>query len=448
MLKLFLQASLSTLWDRLSLQGKWQQVASAIEADALICKDSLDEETFLQNPLMPQIIIGKKDSVLSEFSCEMSTLNDIPVILESLEEIISKSQTLHNKKIPYKNDLFHTVLAFIWTRGGYVKAHLSHTLTYGYGYPFIEKICKIITPPPWKHQNQQASPIVGLLNHLEKLKLLSSHIVERAHSCPSCASLNIILRDGCSQCHSPHINKHSIVHHFKCAYQAAQHHFIRNTDKIVEFICPHCHEELIHFGVDYDKPGEVFLCENCHYESSDTVVVGRCLNCQFSFRSNETAQCVIKDYILTALGHRAVLSLSSDIFSQIEELADEKDLISYAEFLRHTKHLSSYKERYGLEGLILSIQISQTQDEGQTLEDETLLRTIGKTILRDTREGDLISVHDGHIFILMMGAQEDTKEQAIEHIQQLIHETFNEDISDHIIIEEYMLENVLKDQEH
>jgi hypothetical protein len=113
------------------------------------------------------------------------------------------------------------------------------------------------------------------LEQLNGMDLLRKEFFDRVHLCRSCKSSRLNTREECEKCRSSQIREASLVHHFNCAYQGPETEF-QGSDGLV---CPKCKRRLRHYGVDYDKPGFVIHCLDCHHQGAESVVGFRCADC-------------------------------------------------------------------------------------------------------------------------------------------------------------------------
>ena len=168
--------------------------------------------------------------------------------------------------------------------------------------------------------------IAGIAERLERRGLLEKAFFDRFHICSQCDSSRVNVREECPSCRSPHLREEPILHHFRCAYQAPQSEFTKGRD----LVCPKCSQHLLHYGSDYDKPGQVFVCADCGHVCSDVVVGFVCLDCGtrtdsdsmptrdiYSYRLTETAR-----HLMTR-GDRRALSLPEPSKDLPERLSDE-----------------------------------------------------------------------------------------------------------------------------
>ncbi len=117
--------------------------------------------------------------------------------------------------------------------------------------------------------------VLSCISELTELGLVSRRFFDRFHVCKGCRSVRLNVREECFDCHSPHLAETTLIHHFKCAYQAPVEDFQQGSD----LVCPKCSRELRHFGVDYDKPGTIINCIACGASASEAAVGFKCLDC-------------------------------------------------------------------------------------------------------------------------------------------------------------------------
>jgi hypothetical protein len=124
----------------------------------------------------------------------------------------------------------------------------------------------------------------AVLERLADGGLLRRRFFERLYVCQHCGSSQLHAREVCLGCHSSHLSEHSLVHHYSCGFQAKQAAF-EDRDG---YVCPKCHKQLRHYGVDYDKPGLVISCQSCGETMADPEVGFICAGCG-SYTSSENA---------------------------------------------------------------------------------------------------------------------------------------------------------------
>ena len=110
---------------------------------------------------------------------------------------------------------------------------------------------------------------------LADLDLLSRTFFGRTNQCAHCASARLNAFEACGKCGSANLRMEQLVHHYSCGAQGPESTFLDGE----RLICPKCRKELRHIGVDYDRPGSLFVCNACEDVSTDPDVHFVCLDC-------------------------------------------------------------------------------------------------------------------------------------------------------------------------
>lgn len=134
-------------------------------------------------------------------------------------------------------------------RDGQVKI-MEPTLSYDYGilYEALSEIMGVT-----------AEELNQLLEELNKLGILESHVHGNMAVCPTCGSHKFMLQLRCPTCKSPSLLKDVMIEHMNCGHIDLEENF-RKGDKLV---CPKCGKALKAIGVDYRKPGTLYKCLSC-----------------------------------------------------------------------------------------------------------------------------------------------------------------------------------------
>jgi hypothetical protein len=145
----------------------------------------------------------------------------------------------------------------------------------------------------------------GIRQHLEVLanqELLSRRHFTRTHGCIKCGSARLNIYEACPACGSSDLFEEVLVHHYRCGCQEAESHFIQGD----VLICPKCHRELRHLGVDYGKPGKIVTCRVCGAANSEPTVNFVCMDCAAVTLADAAPATDWYHYDLTTLGLNAL----------------------------------------------------------------------------------------------------------------------------------------------
>jgi len=241
------------------------------------------------------------------------------------------------------------------------------------------------------------------LDELENLKLhkiLTSEITNKTSLCPFCEHYNIIFREVCPSCGSVRIRLVEFIHHYSCGYIGPVDEFIKG-DKLV---CPKCHEELKHIGVDYDKPLEKYLCDDCKARFLEPDIDVLCANCKKSFTPEEVKSEFIHKFFLTSFGKLVAFEgrLPLNVF---EEVTVSLGVINYNAFAYILDKFLKIAERYPNKNFcVLGIFFSVSSEAiaEVPLKVRIFLKNL-ITIIKDSiRSPDILGAsEEKYIFILL-----------------------------------------------
>jgi hypothetical protein len=131
---------------------------------------------------------------------------------------------------------------------------------------------------------------------------MARRFFDRLHCCPSCQSSRLSVREECANCRSGDIQEEPIIHHLRCGYQGPERDF-KQPDGAMK--CPKCTHALEHFSVDYDKPGSLFICNDCNHTTGDTAIGFVCLDCEDHHDAEKVKTRTVYRYELTDSGREA-----------------------------------------------------------------------------------------------------------------------------------------------
>ncbi|WOI58254.1 response regulator [Palleronia sp. LCG004] len=225
------------------------------------------------------------------------TLNRTDEVRRIVERFHERRADLHPDLIR-SEDPRDRLLARIEISGGTLSARLSHRHD---GLVAWNTIC-------------DPAEIPALLSRAEKEALVQTTFFERIHSCPSCQSARLVVREECPDCASSRLVDESYLHHFRCATQAPERDFVQGDD----LVCPKCHRALRHFGRDYDRPGIMTRCESCDATTIEPQVAFVCSRCSTRTPAEAVPTHDVSSGSLTETG-RAYLRSGSAFFGPVQK---------------------------------------------------------------------------------------------------------------------------------
>lgn len=240
------------------------------------------------------------------------------------------------------------------------------------------------------------------LDELENLKLhkiLTSEISNKTSLCPFCEHYNIIFREVCPSCGSVRIKLVEFIHHYSCGYIGPVDEFIKGD----KFVCPKCHEELKHIGVDYDKPLEKYLCEDCKARFLEPDIDVLCANCKRNFTPEEVKSEFIHKFFLTSFGKLVAFEgkLPLNVF---EEVTVSLGVINYNAFTYVLDKFLNIAGRYNSNFCVLGIFFSVSSEAitELPLKVRVFLKDLISIIKDNIRRSDILGAsEEKYIFILL-----------------------------------------------
>ena len=201
----------------------------------------------------------------------------------------------------------------------------------------------------------------SLLSQLHRQGMLERTFWRKTHMCRKCSSARLNVAEYCPECRSSNLVEMDIVHHFACGHQGPQNAFQLTAGG--RMICPSCEQMLNHFGVDYDKPGRVELCQNCQTVTEEPEVNFECLDCKTLTPSDEAPQNNWYQYSLTSLGRETVISGRLPVPGLETALGSFEPSKDYATFVALLDNGLSTAQRYGRPFGVCAMRFDQGQDD-------------------------------------------------------------------------------------
>jgi diguanylate cyclase (GGDEF)-like protein len=249
---------------------------------------------------------------------------------------------------------------------------------FGYTYPAVGKYADI-------------GPVktVEILDDLASRAILSRHLHDKIHICPSCDKYNINFREVCPECGSPDIEVQEMIHHFACGHVGPVSQFQHG----LRFICPKCRAELRHIGLDYEKPTETYLCRINGHIFSEPEVEAVCVACGAKESPKDLINRNIYTYELTGRAED-VVQLGQLEPTQIDPLLLDKQvgLYHFAYFERElaTEISRSTRHKHPVGVIVLGIDFYEDYVKKFGRSDALqYLATLGQVIREIMRMSDI-----------------------------------------------------------
>lgn len=374
----------------------------------------------LLDPLKPVVVVGDGNP-FDELKCVDLSLDSIAPVLNEAMAIAGRYAELRAMVRPeFLVQAASALLAFAWTRANRISPMFSPKLRRGFAYHAARVLgAEAATKPP--------DPVT-LLAELTRAGYLASELVDIAHPCPACGSINVLLRDGCPDCGSIDLTDEPLVHHFACAFQAEEQRFLGAHGV---YTCPKCRKELRHFGLDYDKPGQIHICSECSHRAQEARALGRCLACNHRFPAEDSPRLRILDYVLTPEGAHALFSgmAQTDPIGSI--LGERLPLLSLPLFSILAYKMQAIEQRHKLHTLALIIDLTGIKNlpQGAGREIQFFVR-FGSELASLVRSTDVVAYHLGKLILLLPGADVERGRQVEARLRGALADVFDRDVID------------------
>lgn len=218
--------------------------------------------------------------------------------IDTINLFIEKIRTTYNYKDKSSDEYYiQKILFYYYTRMKSIIPILDRSSLSGYSYPRIEAFFK----------NKEDAYVRSrfLLRESFQLGFLSRSYIDTSHLCKNCQSGFLNYREICPKCSGHDLKARDLIHHFRCAYVGVEKDYIFKD----KHVCPKCSSEIRNLGVDYDKPGKIFVCKDkkCNHEFQDAPIGVHCVDCKVEQSPEELIVKKIYSYELTTLGYEQVL---------------------------------------------------------------------------------------------------------------------------------------------
>lgn len=194
-------------------------------------------------------------------------------------------------------DQHERVLQYIfdlaYTRGSAIIPLRSHQSLTGYAYPRIDSFFFNIKDA---YMNSRL-----ILKKAAEEGFLVRTYHDTQHLCSDCNSGFLNYHEICPKCKNHNLKAMPLVHHFRCAYVGPESDFMLHDN----MVCPKCSTALRNLGVDYDKPGKVFICKNqqCNHKFQEAPIRVCCVDCG---KEHDPYELVVKKVYEYALAERGI----------------------------------------------------------------------------------------------------------------------------------------------
>lgn len=303
-----------------------------------------------------------------------SNSHQMATAIQDRLEIVAEA---HGDKI---TDFDHAIVSYLFPREHFIlKGFLDYHSRTGFKYPLLDIL----------GFQEESEHYWYMLQSMENRKLLTQEsMVDEIQNCPYCHSGLLNFKNCCPNCSSTHITTQSFIHCFTCGNVGPLSEFLQQE----ELICNRCHVKLRHIGIDYDKPMEDKICQDCHHYFFESNVNAVCMVCEKLSDPNDLESRKLFEYRLGARGESLAKGIEQHL---VVELSQFLKLIDLSIFLMTIKWQTLMAQRYDdLHFSLLALRI-ENEDEliatQGSMKTEKILMDFFERIRQLLRSTDLVS---------------------------------------------------------
>lgn len=204
-------------------------------------------------------------------------LNEMAVTLSMLQRQLRDIRHANN-------DRPLSLLQFLYTRGSRLQPVVDPNESHAYSYPLAELML-----------GSSAAAVRDMLDDMANHQIVSRAHVDRLFTCPDCNNYRVCVKELCPECHSTHLETEESIHHFRCGHVGPESEYMISGRPV----CPKCNGEVLHIGVEYNRPGQFVNCGDCHYWATEPLIEAWCAVCNRYHSPANLLPINISNYSLT-----------------------------------------------------------------------------------------------------------------------------------------------------
>ncbi|KTD31354.1 diguanylate cyclase domain-containing protein [Legionella israelensis] len=300
--------------------------------------------------------------------------------VERAKSLQSRMELIQAEKGRKIEDFEKLLSQYLFVRDPFIlKGFLDYHSHTGIQYPLLEVIDYHNDPQHYEY----------MLHGMETRKLLKHEkLIDEIQACPFCSSGLLNFKNCCPNCQSIRITTQSFIHCFTCGNVGPLPEFLQGE----ELICSRCRTRLRHVGIDYDKPIEDKICQECHHFFFEPEVNAVCMVCNKLSDPADLPAKKLYEYRLARRGESLAQGIDQYF---IVELSQFLKLIDLSIFMMIVHWQTLLARRY--EQLSFSLMALSIQNEDELVATHGALKTERlfaefferiRTLLRST---DLVS---------------------------------------------------------
>ena len=377
--------------------------------------------------LMPVYCVphkGLNSKVIKSFDDAVS-LHQLEEVTKSTRAIKSKiDQIFQVQRFPDpETELLHKTLQYLFTRSSALTPIPDGKSSIHYQYPMLSTLVG----------DQGNGVELKILRKGTTEGLITAQIKDKVHLCYSCSSAHVNIRESCRSCGSIDLVAEDMIHHFQCAYVGRQSDFEQPDSDILT--CPKCHRVCRHIGIDYDKPSQIYHCNNCGDQFQDANFTYRCMDCDDEHSIQHLQEFKINTYFLASKGERIVINgLSRGNAAEKSTLEDLKitGIYNYNVFAHFVRQEEARAQKLDIKSVLARIVLPGVLVNKLSHANVVQLQLeLSKELKSYVGDADMVSSKSPHEYFLLLTDTTIEKAQKLKNtiqynVKELLRGNFKE----------------------
>ncbi|HAU1193240.1 TPA: zinc ribbon domain-containing protein [Legionella pneumophila] len=315
--------------------------------------------------------------------------------LVKASEIQNRISLIPNKE--FTNEMELLLLSYLFCRESFIlKGHFNYHDPSGFDYPLLKVLFQ---------KNSIEESWAFLQSMVTRNLLKHEQMVDEIQICPHCKSGLLNFKNCCPNCQSVDVTPQQFVHCFTCGNIGPISTFLKHE----QLSCDRCNSQLRHIGIDYDKPLEDKLCNQCGFYFFESEVMAICMVCLKLMKPDDLEARKLYEYSIAKRGEQLAKGTEQTVFQNIQHFFKMIDFHSFMILLNWQIKLSKRYEQHIFMLLILKVSnIEQLIEKKGILNTEKILEQFFERLCSVFRDSDLVTREDTSLlFFLPMTSGED-----------------------------------------
>ncbi len=254
---------------------------------------------------------------------------------------------------------------------------------------------------------------INHINFIAEKGCFDREFFDKVLLCPHCGHHDINVRETCPSNHSANVSVAEMIHHFRCGYVGT----IAEFQQGIRYVCPKCGTELRQVGIDYDKPGQSYICHDTKEKFTEPDVWCQCRNCKKQFEIDDAVRSDIFSYVLNERGKQTVeTGRFSEINLETAIVDEDVDLYNLRYFKKQfsdeTERAKKFKRTFSLIFVRILNFDKVVEDLGIT-RLRSVLKQIASILKENLWDVDTPARYDKNAFITLLPEADMEKAKAL-----------------------------------